>query len=1136
MTNPRAVLPLTLLVAGLCGLGGRVLQADGLKCVPVFDDHMVLQRDKPVPVWGTAPANADVTVTFAGQTKATTANPKGRWQVMLDPLPASTEPRELLVKAGSDTVTIHDVLVGEVWLCSGQSNMVWPVQWSTDADDVMRDANQPLIRLAYMAGDSQSRLAAASRESSWFVTTTDVVAEFPAVAYAFGLQLRRNLDVPVGLVLAAASGTPVETWLPPQPPLFGRPIGGHFQHAIEPLIPFAIRGAIWYQGESNAINAERYRDLLTTLIGDWRKRWGQGAKPGDAKAVDEFPFFMVQISNYGHRPDQPAESRLAEVRDAQFQISRTLPGTGIALAIDCDGDIHPKEKTKIGGRLAKVALAKTYGRQMECCGPVYESMARDGGSLVLSFSHAAGGLRAAGGEPLARFAIAGEDRVFHWATAAIEGENLRLSSPAVPEPVAVRYAWADNPVGCNLVNTAGLPASPFRTDDWPLAVVIPSATRLANEFLQIELSPEHGGLVVTDLRTKKTWRQAWLEKDIGLQHRLSSLDGKDRVLTLECGLAGIAADGQPGLVPARVTMRLHPMRPDIDVTIEPTKAGRWRQAAYPYAFVRDGEKVSNLFPHGEGMLVPVRKSDPDWIALPDGDLYGGVHSYLMCLGLVDEATGEGLLTLAPDVEATNLRWRDVPEAGQTVVVPQPIDMPNKGVFDRPLRMTFCFSDHGGHVSLAKRYREFFAEQGLHKTLVEKAAANPALNTIAGAPIVWAAAWSPEQTRQMADMLAANGIDRCLFGVIEVGGSKPDPQYKSDLAAAIRHVRGLGYQVYRYDQYRDAFKLDPKQGYHHQLNTDAWPDMIVRRENGAMVAAFGPESGVVCSDFFLPLAMRQLDEQFTVFDYSAWFLDCLGSVGFNSEAECYDPRHLCDRYDTRRERIALLAEVNRRGKLASTECGIDYLLPSLHWVEGGTTLVRWVDSLERRPATDNDAINAASGMKESEVLKEIRKLPPTATPPRTISISTRYRIPFYSLCHHDEVIQTWRWEDGMEQQPVYWQWKNLWTVLYGAAPMYKIFAPELEKWQKEIGQTHRYVEGFVREVAFDAMTGHRFLTPDRLVQESEFSSGRGVVVNFGDADHTLPDGQIVKRRDYVSFRTTPTGRTYELPPCPNVFTD
>jgi len=349
-------------------------------------------------------------------------------------------------------------------------------------------------------------------------------------------------------------------------------------------------------------------------------------------------------------------------------------------------------------------LAKTYGQEIEYVGPEYESATRDGASLLLSFRHAAGGLAAASGEPLAQFAIAGADRTFHPAAATIEGGQVRVSSPAVAEPVAVRYAWADNPVGCNLTDASGLPASPFRTDDWPLAVVIPAATRLSNKVLQVELSPEHGGLVVTDLRTKKVWQQAWLEKDLSLQHRVASVNTKDRTLSLECGLAGIAANGKPGLVSARVTVRLHATRPDVEVSIEPVQSGTWRQAAYPYAFVHDGDRVSNLFPHGEGMLVPTRKDDPDWIALPDGPLYGGVHSYLMCLGLVDESTEEGCSRWPPDIEATNLRWRNVPRADRTVVVPQLIDMANKGVFDRPLRTTFCFSNEGVRGRLAKRYQ------------------------------------------------------------------------------------------------------------------------------------------------------------------------------------------------------------------------------------------------------------------------------------------------------------------------------------------------------------------------------------------------------------------------------------------------
>ena len=195
------------------------------------------------------------------------------------------------------------------------------------------------------------------------------------------------------------------------------------------------------------------------------------------------------------------------------------------------------------------------------------------------------------------------------------------------------------------------------------------------------------------------------------------------------------------------------------------------------------------YPHGEGMLLPARKSDPDWLALPDGDLYGGVHSYLMCLGLVDEPTGQGLLTLLPDVEATLVRWRDVPVAGQTIVAPQYICRSNKAALDRPWRMTFCFSDRGGYVALAERYREFLAAAGLHKTLREKAAVNPAVAEIAGAPIFWAAAHRPKEARDMADVLKAAGVDRCLFAMCNVPGRKPEePEYQKEMAAGIRHVR------------------------------------------------------------------------------------------------------------------------------------------------------------------------------------------------------------------------------------------------------------------------------------------------------------------------------------------------------------
>jgi hypothetical protein len=657
---------------------------------------------------------------------------------------------------------------------------------------------------------------------------------------------------------------------------------------------------------------------------------------------------------------------------------------------------------------------------------------------------------------------------------------------------------------------------------------------LRNAAIKVELSADHGGLVVTDLRTGRQWRQAWVETDAAVRQRpVAAVGGSPRELTLACEMAGTRVDGRPAPAAARIRLRLHETLPELGATFEFETPDGWRQAAYPYVFARDGERVSNLFPHCEGMLVPTRKSDPDWLQLPDGDLYGGVHAYCMCLGIVDEGTGEGLLTLLPDIEDTTLRWRDIPENGQTVVAPQLICRASLGRFTRPWRMTFCFHDDGGYVAMAKRYRGFFADLGLHKTLREKAVANPAVNDLAGTTFFWACGSSPEHAREIADLLVSYGIDRCQLAMCNIPTRKDDPAYMRDMADAIRQIRSLGYHVYRYDQYRDAFEPNPAKPHSHQINLEAWPEKLVRRPDGSVLAAFGPGSGVVCPKFFMPLARSRFDREFSELDYSAWFVDCIGSCGF-MEGECHDPAHRTDRYECRREREAILRELQSRGKLSATECGVDYLLPLLHWAEGGTTLVRYVDSLHRGRGVDNAGINEAPKADRPDILRNLEKLPPTAAADRTISISTRYRIPFYALCHHDEIVQTWRWEDGMNHPPVYWQLKNLWSVLYGGAPMYRIYGNDVRKYAEEIRRTQRYVNDWVRQIAFEEMTNHRFVTPDRLVQETEFSGGRGVVVNFGDVPFTLPTGQVIKPRDSVTYRVTADGRQYTPPPCPNVF--
>lgn len=651
---------------------------------------------------------------------------------------------------------------------------------------------------------------------------------------------------------------------------------------------------------------------------------------------------------------------------------------------------------------------------------------------------------------------------------------------------------------------------------------------ISNALLRVEFFEAGGTLAITDLRTQFTWRQVRLEDAPELRQKLVAVDAGARTLQLECGMAGVAHDGKKRPAPFRVLLKLHATRPDVEITFTFAGEGAWRQAAYPYAFARDGAEVCNLYPHSEGMLVPVRRAHPDWLELPDQDFYGGVHAYLMCLGLVDLATGEGLLSLLPDIESTAKAWREV----GGLVVQQIVWTPNKGRFDRAYHVTWSFSDAGGYVALARRYRQFFAEAGLHRTLREKAVANPAVNNIAGAPIFWAIARSPAEAKLMADGLKSNGIDRCLFAL----GSQVPMSKREDLADAIQHVRALGYEVYRYDNYRDAFRKD---GHVHQNNTEAWPDMIVRRENGSMVQAFGPNSGVICSQFFLPLARKNFDREFRDFDYSARFVDCLGSCGFG-EGVCSDPRHPSSTADVRRERIALLAELNRRGKLASTECSVDYLLPYLHWVEGATSLVCWRETLAAGADEVIRDINSQSDAKAAakDRYHELNKLPLDAAAPDTLSLSTKYRIPFYSLCHHDEVIVTWRWEDGMDQPPPHWRRKMLWSVLYGAPPMYRMYAAGVTKWQQQIGQTHREVSGWVRQIAFDEMLDHKFLTSDRSVQQTLFSSGRGVIVNFGVQPHAIPAGPVLPAGAFITF-TVPVSaplkldapRTYSQPSIP-----
>lgn len=528
-----------MLLALLAGLA-RGASAD-VRLPKVFASHMVLQRDMPLTVWGWDQPNQTVTVKIGGAGARAQANERGEWKAKLPALEAGG-PLTMTV-TGSSTVKFDDVLVGEVWLCSGQSNMEMGIGAVDNAQAEIAAADYPKIRLLMVHNrftpqpmDDIEALPAIG-EGVWKVCTPKTIAEggwngFSAAGYFFGRELHKRLGVPVGLISADWGGTVIQTWTPPegfaQVPalkseyervLLGDPrtpehrerlaqaLAGYekwladarkalndrtlvpalppypaellppsdVQHAtalyngmIHPLCPFGIRGAIWYQGESNLNEGMLYTERMKALIGGWRKLWGEG----------DFPFYYVQIApfNYGNNPATEAEFWVAQTA------ALSIPNTGMAVINDIGNlsDIHPKNKQDVGKRLALWALAKTYGKaDVECQGPTYRSMRIEGNKLIVTFDHVAGGLKSRDGKPLTWFEIIDADEGgFVKADAQIEGATVVLTSPEVKKPVAVRYAWSmlAEP---NLCNSEGLPANSFRAGDVPkrdlLALHVPEA-------------------------------------------------------------------------------------------------------------------------------------------------------------------------------------------------------------------------------------------------------------------------------------------------------------------------------------------------------------------------------------------------------------------------------------------------------------------------------------------------------------------------------------------------------------------------------------------------------------------------------------------------------------------------------------
>jgi sialate O-acetylesterase len=487
MNNPRN--RVLWLVAPLCLFFSEDARSQ-VKLPSIIGDGMVLQQGMSVPVWGWDTAGQTVTVSFAGQKQSAKAGQDGRWQVKLKAMKSSAKGRSLKV-SGSNKVSVKNVVVGEVWICSGQSNMEWRLASTTNGKEEVANAKHSLIRLFNVPGHTVNARPQDHSKGAWAACGPQSAKGFSAVGYFFGRRLAKKLKVPIGLVGSNWGGTRIEPWVSLDgfrsvPELKGlaekvvkqaeenSKVGpgspsAIFNAMVNPLAPYAMRGGIWYQGESNGGEGESYYHKKKALVNGWRKLFNP-----------DLAFYWVQLANWRKPNAAPAGGGgWSKLREAQRK-ALTIPHTGMAVITDIGqaNDIHPRNKQDVGWRLSQWALHQTYGKKkLVPSGPLYKGHSVKADAIHVSFNHVGSGLmvgvkkglaptKKAKGGKLKHFAIAGADKKWHWAEATIKGGEVVVRCADVPNPVAVRYGYAMNPVGANLYNKEGIPASPFRTDDW----------------------------------------------------------------------------------------------------------------------------------------------------------------------------------------------------------------------------------------------------------------------------------------------------------------------------------------------------------------------------------------------------------------------------------------------------------------------------------------------------------------------------------------------------------------------------------------------------------------------------------------------------------------------------------------------
>lgn len=645
--------------------------------------------------------------------------------------------------------------------------------------------------------------------------------------------------------------------------------------------------------------------------------------------------------------------------------------------------------------------------------------------------------------------------------------------------------------------------------------------QIENRWLCAEIG-DNGCLTVTDKRSGARWEQRALSAHA---YTPASTRVANNRIEFPLILEGRSRKGQSQPAEYKALVSLEDGKPELVLTMEPSKevlAKEWNGVRYPFVFMPPaGPGARILYPHGEGMLLPVDRTDPGFIALPEGELYGGVLSYLNCIGTVDLSSGAGFLAIPEPFEAAQIFWPKL--EGNTAAFEHGM-LASRHKLDRPFALRWQFSNQGGYVALAKAYRGWCQQKGWRRTLREKAKANPEVEKLAGAPIFWAYG-NIHQLNEIFDSLQAGGLKRCVLGLdqrIYYGMVEPGPAELAERQALVKKAHSAGYLVHHYDNFRDAFAPDPKEFPWLQLNTDAYPHDIVVREDGRLLSpgfkgrSGQPVGGVITPGAFLKYAKIRWPKELERYPWNARFIDCIGSCMFKLEGEDWHPeRQYTSMYYCREQREALMKHSFEMGQVTGTECGLDYLIPYTCWFDGAMSLVRFVDVPPGTfPLQNTKSDGSMAGTASAD------ETPTGGGKPFAISESLRYRVPFWSLVHHDDAVVTWRWESGMNQPLEHWRRKLLLNLLHGTPPMYRMEIHEFRPVIKSIAETDSILTPWLQKVAFDEMLGHRFLSKDKTVQMTWFSSGNGIVVNFGSKAVQIKPGVEIPAEGFVCFEGAP----------------